>query len=30
MKTRKVIVLPYDVAWKSAFEDIKAEIENAL
>ena len=30
MKTRKVVVLPYDRAWKSAFEDIKAEIENAL
>lgn len=30
MKTRKVVVLPYDGAWKSAFEDIKAEIESAL
>ena len=30
MKTRKVIVLPYDKAWKAAFENIKAEIENAL
>ena len=30
MKTRKVVVLPYDEAWKSAFEDIKAEIESAL
>lgn len=30
MKTRRVIVLPYDGAWKSAFEDIKAEIESAL
>ena len=30
MKTRKVVVMPYDRAWKSAFEDIKAEIENAL
>ena len=30
MKTRKVVVLPYDRAWKSAFENIKAEIENAL
>jgi GrpB-like predicted nucleotidyltransferase (UPF0157 family) len=30
MKTRKVVVLPYDRAWKSSFEDIKAEIENAL
>ena len=30
MRTRKVIVLPYDKAWKSDFEDIKAEIEGAL
>jgi GrpB-like predicted nucleotidyltransferase (UPF0157 family) len=30
MKTRKVVVLPYDEAWKSAFGDIKAEIESAL
>lgn len=30
MKTRKVVVLLYDRAWESAFEDIKAEIENAL
>ena len=30
MKTRRVIVLQYDGAWKSAFEDIKAEIESAL
>lgn len=30
MKTRKVVVLPYDRAWKSAFEDIKSDIENAL
>ena len=30
MKTRKVVVLPYDRAWKSAFEDIKSEIENVL
>ena len=27
MKTKKVIVLPYDVAWKNAFEEIKTEIE---
>ena len=27
MKTKKVIVLPYDVAWKYAFEKIKTEIE---
>ena len=25
-----MIVAPYDVAWKSAFEDIKIEIESAL
>ena len=30
MKTRKVIVLPYDEAWKNAFETIKSEIECAL
>lgn len=30
MKTRKVIVLPYDSTWKSDFEKIKAEIENAV
>ena len=30
MKTKKVIVLPYDVAWESAFEAIKAEIQTAL
>ena len=30
MKTRRVIVLPYDEAWRSAFEDIKTEIESAL
>ena len=30
MKTRKVVALPYDRAWESAFEDIKAEIESAL
>ena len=30
MRTAKVIVAPYDVAWKSAFEDIKIEIESAL
>ena len=27
MKTKKVIVLPYDEAWKNAFEEIKTEIE---
>lgn len=30
MKTKRVIVLPYDEAWAIAFEDIKAEIEKAL
>ena len=30
MRTRKVVVLPYDVAWKSAFEKIKGEIEEAI
>ena len=30
MKTRKVIVLPYDMAWQSAFDKIKGEIEEAI
>ena len=30
MKTAKVRVLPYDAAWKSAFEAIKKEIESAI
>ena len=30
MRTRKVIVLPYDTAWQSAFEKIKCEIEEAI
>ena len=30
MRTKKVIVLPYDRAWKSAFEAIKREIEHVL
>ena len=30
MKTRKVIVLPYDESWKSDFEAIKKEIERAI
>ena len=30
MKTKRVIVLPYDEAWAIAFEDIKTEIEKAL
>ena len=30
MKTKKVIVLPYDSGWASAFEAVKEEIEEAL
>ena len=30
MRTAKVIVLPYDAAWKTAFEAIKSEIESAV
>lgn len=30
MRTSKVIVVSYDKAWKSAFEEIKQEIEDAL
>ena len=30
MKTKKVMVLPYDEAWKTAFEQIKEEISQAL
>lgn len=30
METRKVIVLPYDKAWKSAFEYIRLELEAAI
>ena len=30
MRTRNVFVLPYDVAWQSAFEKIKGEIEQAI
>ena len=30
MRTRKVIVLPYDSAWKTDFENIKKEIEDAI
>ena len=30
MRTRKVIVLPYDDAWQLAFEKIKAEIEKVI
>ena len=30
MQTAKIIVLPYDTSWESAFEAIKAEIEKVL
>ena len=30
MRTKKVIVLPYDITWKFAFEEIKREIEGAV
>jgi GrpB-like predicted nucleotidyltransferase (UPF0157 family) len=30
MKTRKIVVLPYDAAWQSAFAKIKSEIEEAI
>ena len=30
MRTRKVVVLPYDASWQSAFEKIKDEIEEAI
>ena len=30
MKTPKIIVLPYDKAWESAFEAIKKELTDAL
>ena len=30
MRTAKVEVLPYDKTWKSDFEEIKTEIENAI
>ena len=30
MRTAKVLVVPYDEAWKSAFEEIKKEIEGAI
>ena len=30
MRTAKVVVLPYDAAWKSEFEKIKQELECAL
>ena len=30
MRTTQVIVIPYDIKWKSDFESIKKEIENAI
>ena len=30
MRTEKVVVLPYDISWKTDFEKIKYEIENAI
>ena len=30
MKTKHVVVLPYDAKWKSDFEKIRQEIENAI
>ena len=30
MRTAKVVVVPYDAAWKADFEKIKNEIENAV
>jgi len=30
MKTKKVVVLPYDPNWKTAFERIRQELENIL
>ena len=30
MRTPRVVVVPYDAAWKDAFEKIKGEIECAL
>lgn len=30
MRTKKVVVLPYDAAWQSAFKKIKGEIEEAI
>ena len=30
MRTKKVVVMPYDASWKSAFEEIKDEIERAI
>ena len=30
MQTKRVVVVPYDETWKSAFEEIKKEIEKAI
>ena len=30
MRTKKVMVLPYDRAWKTAFEKIKEELDHAI
>jgi len=30
MKTKRVVVLPYDIKWKSDFEKIRQEIEKAI
>ena len=30
MRTRKVVVLPYDIAWRTAFEKIKNELDEAI
>lgn len=30
MRTKGVIVVPYDITWKSAFEEIKKELESAI
>ena len=30
MRSRNVVVLPYDAAWRSAFKKIKSEIEEAI
>ena len=30
MRTKKVIVVPYDAAWKDSFEEIRQEIASAL
>ena len=30
MRTKRVVVVPYDEAWKNAFEEIKTEIEGEI